>query len=616
MLHSARAALAVPSVVRLTRFVRVPYRADRAADPQGGVRAGTAAAASTAARRRPAWTTSCRAAAAARTAGTTSCRPAGAATTSRPTGPSPSWAGACAAAPVAPTGAAWRVVGARRLDPGGCPYLAGLPRLDGAEPAWRSRPDPTGSTVRRMGQLHDLTALEQAAAVRAGEVSAPRARRALRRADRPARRPARRLHHAHPRRRPGAGRRGRCPRPAAPASRSAIKDLNLTAGVPTRFGSRGLRGLRARRSSDHVVDSCATPARSASARPRPRSSACPATPRPTSAADPQPVGPVPVGRRLQRRRRRRRRRRAAAARAGLGRRRVAAHPGQRQRPGRPQGRRAAGSAAARSRRHHRPAANGPLGRTVARRRRAARRDGRADAGRPALGAAAGRAVPRGLRRGPRPAARRPLPGRRAAGREVHPHVVAAYEEASALLGELGHEVEDVDAAVRPPSCCRRSGAVVGQRGRRARSPGARGRAAPADPLAARARPRPSAPQFTARRPTAAGRRPAGHHGDRARTTSLLLPTLAQPPAPVGWFSDAGDPAAEFDADVAWTPFTALFNATGQPAISLPLHDLAGRPADRRHARRAARPTRRRCWRCRRSWSRPGPGRDRHPPLWA
>ena len=32
----------------------------------------------------------------------------------------------------------------------------------------------------------------------------------------------------------------------------------------------------------------------------------------------------------------------------------------------------------------------------------------------------------------------PLPGA-----EVHPHVVQAYEAASALLTELGHEVEDV-----------------------------------------------------------------------------------------------------------------------------------------------------------------------------
>ena len=35
------------------------------------------------------------------------------------------------------------------------------------------------------------------------------------------------------------------------------------------------------------------------------------------------------------------------------------------------------------------------------------------------------------------------------GAEVHPDCVAAYEEASSLLAELGHEVEDVDLPVGP-----------------------------------------------------------------------------------------------------------------------------------------------------------------------
>ena len=35
--------------------------------------------------------------------------------------------------PVAPSGAAWRVVGARRLDPRWRPFLQGLPDLDALE---------------------------------------------------------------------------------------------------------------------------------------------------------------------------------------------------------------------------------------------------------------------------------------------------------------------------------------------------------------------------------------------------------------------------------------------------------------------------------------------------
>ena len=70
---------------------------------------------------------------------------------------------------------------------------------------------------------------------------------------------------------------------------------------------------------------------------------------------------------------------------------------------------------------------------------------------------------------------------------------------------------------------------------------------------------------------------------------LLLPTLALPPVPVGWFTDGADPAECFERQKRFTPFTALFNVTGQPAVSLPLHTspdglpigvmLVGRPAD-------------------------------------
>ncbi|MEU8569751.1 amidase [Streptomyces pathocidini] len=52
---------------------------------------------------------------------------------------------------------------------------------------------------------------------------------------------------------------------------------------------------------------------------------------------------------------------------------------------------------------------------------------------------------------------------------------------------------------------------------------------------------------------------------------ILTPTLAQPPAMVGALRRDADPAAEFTALAAYTPFTPIYNATGQPAVSLPLH---------------------------------------------
>jgi amidase len=53
---------------------------------------------------------------------------------------------------------------------------------------------------------------------------------------------------------------------------------------------------------------------------------------------------------------------------------------------------------------------------------------------------------------------------------------------------------------------------------------------------------------------------------------LLTPTMAEPPVPIGTHDDSGpDPLEAFHRAVPQGAFTALFNATGQPAISLPLH---------------------------------------------
>ena len=53
---------------------------------------------------------------------------------------------------------------------------------------------------------------------------------------------------------------------------------------------------------------------------------------------------------------------------------------------------------------------------------------------------------------------------------------------------------------------------------------------------------------------------------------LLTPTMAEPPVPLGTHDDSGeDPLDAFRRAVPQGAFTAIFNATGQPAISLPLH---------------------------------------------
>ena len=82
---------------------------------------------------------------------------------------------------------------------------------------------------------------------------------------------------------------------------------------------------------------------------------------------------------------------------------------------------------------------------------------------------------------------------------------------------------------------------------------------------------------------------------------MLTPTLAVPPLPVGAIRDDADPAADFEAQKAFTPWTSAWNVTGMPAVSLPLHwtadglpvgvMLAARPAEEGAAARARRPGR-------------------------
>ena len=208
-------------------------------------------------------------------------------------------------------------------------------------------------------------------------------------------------------------------------------------------------------------------------------------------ARPDPVGPEPVGRRVERRRRGRGGGRAGPGRAGQRRRRVDPDPVQRVRAVRDQADPRPGVAAA-------PlnpdlaglSTNGPLARTVA------------DAAL-LLDVMAGNFPGDMYTLPPLPAGetflrpRRREPGRLRIGRslqhavegaEVHPDCVAAYEDASALLASLGHEVEDVTMPFGPDVVPVLRDAVVRDGHAGPDRPGARGRAAAADPLPARARP--------------------------------------------------------------------------------------------------------------------------------
>ncbi len=172
--------------------------------------------------------------------------------------------------------------------------------------------------------------------------------------------------------------------------------------------------------------------------------------------------------------------------------------------------------------------------------------------------------------------------------EVHPECLKAYEDAGRLLERLGHEVEDVGVPL-PPDATRvfeTCWAVL-----TAMSSAPPGREHELRPLtrwlAERGR-AVSGPEFglalgEIRRIAA---RALGH---LAPYDAVLTPTLAQPPLPIGALRDDADPAKDFMSQKEFTPWTSAWNVTGMPAVSLPLHQtpdglpvgvmLAGRPGE-------------------------------------
>ncbi|MFL6121309.1 amidase [Actinophytocola sp.] len=166
--------------------------------------------------------------------------------------------------------------------------------------------------------------------------------------------------------------------------------------------------------------------------------------------------------------------------------------------------------------------------------------------------------------------------------------VAAYEAAGAALVAAGHEVSEVELAVEPSfvdafvvlwAVTAAALPVPAEREPLLRPVTRwlrdRGRQVGATELvAARA-----AVETVSRRVVAAT---AGYD-------AVLSPTAPFAARPIGWFTESGDPEQEFDRAVEFAAYAPLQNATGQPAISLPVHrtdgglpvgvTLTGRPAD-------------------------------------
>ncbi|SEM10227.1 amidase [Streptacidiphilus jiangxiensis] len=156
------------------------------------------------------------------------------------------------------------------------------------------------------------------------------------------------------------------------------------------------------------------------------------------------------------------------------------------------------------------------------------------------------------------------------GVEVHPDCTAAVLATAALLSELGHEV--VPAELPKDGLLGRVFPVVWSvlATLHRVPPGAEAELMPLTRHLRRAGAGFTGHEFAegVRGFRVVGERLAAAFADH---DVILTPTLAQPPLAVGELRNDADPAAELAGMVAWSPFTALYNVTGRPAVTLPLH---------------------------------------------
>ncbi|MDQ4113311.1 MAG: amidase [Actinomycetota bacterium] len=173
---------------------------------------------------------------------------------------------------------------------------------------------------------------------------------------------------------------------------------------------------------------------------------------------------------------------------------------------------------------------------------------------------------------------------------VDPECVAAWENASSLLESLGHEIVDIPrplpveavAVFETVWAVGTAMAVVNL------APDQRAQIRPLTRWLTERGEAFSGPEFGLA--IAELRRYAAMALEAlAPYDAVLTPTLATPPPLVGAIRDDADPAADFQAQKEFTPWTSAWNVTGMPAISLPLHwtpsglpvgvMLAARPAE-------------------------------------
>ena len=174
--------------------------------------------------------------------------------------------------------------------------------------------------------------------------------------------------------------------------------------------------------------------------------------------------------------------------------------------------------------------------------------------------------------------------------EIDPECLTAWEDASRLLESLGHEVVDVEMPLSPEAVpvFETCWAVLTALSVSTWRPRREALLRPLTTWLADRGLAVSGPEFglaigELRRVAAAALTALSPYD------AVLTPTLAAPPLPVGAIRDDADPAADFEAQKRFTPYTSMWNVTGSPAVSLPTHwtpadlpvgvMLAARPGD-------------------------------------
>jgi amidase len=172
---------------------------------------------------------------------------------------------------------------------------------------------------------------------------------------------------------------------------------------------------------------------------------------------------------------------------------------------------------------------------------------------------------------------------------LEPAVAAAFDDAARLLESLGHEVEDVPLGLLGPEVLPSFERVWALSGTTLPVPP--GRVGELRPLTRELRARGLALSAREAMEAMLALRMFSRRfvQETAHYDVLLAPVTTMTPRPLGWFDADGDGAEDFERQKRYAAFTALFNVTGQPAVSVPLHwaadgvpigtMLVGRPAD-------------------------------------